>query len=191
MIGILSSHGGALDLSGGREYRHYYARFFASPDRCAAKRDPVRVPLGLSSPLRQYSARRNGVVAMPAEKYVEPLVGLPKRRGRRRNSIRSQDRADGSACKDRIRDGRCTQGRACRGSSPAGRRGRGHPQACHRDNEQAKQCEHCRNPQRVPKRLFEGLRRRTDRGRPCTAVSGKEQVESLSRLPEGRGCRER
>ncbi len=173
--------------------RYCHARLFASTDRCPAKRDPSPMPLGLRSSLREHSAGRNGLVAMFAEKYVEPLLGLSKRRARRRNSVGIQGRAAGSPRKDRVRAGRCAQGRVCRASRPPGRRGRGSgaSQGSHRDNQQAQQCEHCRDPQRVPGRLSEGLRRRAHRRCPGTTVPGKEQVESFGSLPEGRYCRER
>ena len=57
---------------------------FASSHRCTTQRHPVRMPRRLSGPLRQHSAGRRGVAAMPAEEHVEPLIRLPERGARGR-----------------------------------------------------------------------------------------------------------
>ena len=86
----------------------------ASADRCAAQRHPVRMPRRLSGALRQRSAGRRGLAAMPAEEHVEPLAGLPGRgaRGRARGGAQggvgagssAQGRADaGSRAQERCR----------------------------------------------------------------------------------------
>src|ERR1700735_590013 len=65
---------------------------FASPNRCATQRHPGSMPCGLRSPLRQYSAGRQGLAAMPAAEYVESLVGLSGRGARSRNTGSPQSR---------------------------------------------------------------------------------------------------
>ena len=51
---------------------------------------------------------------------------------------------------------------------------------------QADRCAGCRDPQRLPLRLSEGLRRRADRRRSGTAMPGEEQGEGFGALRAGR-----
>ena len=90
--------------------------------------------------------------------------------------------------------GRARPGRGARSSrrnGQAGRRNRGSQSGGKHGGQETKRRASCRDTQRVPLRLPEGLRRRADRRRPGAAMSGKEQVETLWQLPAGRQRRRR
>jgi hypothetical protein len=159
-------------------------RIFPGSDRRTTQRHPGPMPAGLRSPLRQCPAGWNGVVAMPAEKYVEPLARLSKRRARRRSTGRVQDRA---------RPCRCAEHGARDRTHQASRRNRGagRAQGSGRHSEETEQRAGDRDPQRLSFGLPKSLRRCADWRRGGTAVSGKKQVASLGGLPKGCRCRER
>ena len=86
-------------------------------------------------------------------------------------------------------ESRCRSGcRACCRNCEARNRNSGSsPESSgRRDRQQAQRCAGCRDPQRLPLRLSEGLRRRADRRRSCTAMPGKEQGEGVGALRTGR-----
>ena len=158
---------------------------FASTDRCATQRHPVPMPLGLRSALRQRPAGRHGIAAMPAEKHVEPVVGLPEPR-----CAPSKPRLRPRPSPLRPRHPRQAADRtaapAKETAAPAAA-----PKAAASTRQKAEQRAGRRDPQRVPLRLSKDLRRRADRRRTGAAMPGKEQVESLGGLPAGRQCGQR
>ena len=156
----------------------------ASSHRRPTQRHPVRLPRRLSGALRQHSARRRGFAAMPAEKHVEPLIRLPERGARSRTHGGAQG---GDGASSSTQGWSCSGGPArCRNCEARNRGAGGEPQGCGKhDRQQADRCAGCCDPQRMPLRLSEGLRRRADRRRACTAMPGKEQSEGFGVLRAG------
>ena len=163
-------------------HRHIHggdAGIFASADRCATQRHPIRMPLRLHGALLQHPAGRRSVAAMPAEKHVEPVVGLPERgaRGRSAGCAQGRDRA-GCGAEDRICSARRSSGQAGgnRGSQSGGKHAAKKPS----DAQVAAIRSACRSDyQKVCAGVPTG-------GAAGAAMPGKEQVESLGALPAGR-----
>ena len=166
---------------------------YAAPVLAQAPTDAQRSAIGphaarITGALLQHSAGRHGVVAMPAAEHVEPVVVVPDRgacgrtvRRRPRPNPRRRSCAESRSLiaedEDRSepsRAGQPIEARGDRGSAGAAK-------AAQHSGEKAEQCANCRDTQRVPFRLSEGLRRRAGRRRRGAAMPGKEQVEILGR----------
>ncbi|WP_349628208.1 hypothetical protein [Bradyrhizobium sp. S69] len=87
--GVSTRHS-ALGNRGSYGIGNGFPGVFASADRCAAQRDPLRMPLGLYRALLQRPTGRHGVIAMPAKEHVEPFFELQGRGQRDRSAGRTQ-----------------------------------------------------------------------------------------------------
>ena len=167
---------------------------FASADRRATQRHPIPMPLGLPGPLRQRPAGRQGVAAVPAEKHVEPLFGLPGSGASRRSSGGAQSGNSPGLRPAGVRAGRLNgqAGRRDRRSATGLQSGSAKA-AAGTGSQEAEQCAGSGDTKRVPQRLSAKLRRRADRGRRGIELPGKEQGEPFGELSEGgqRGRRRR
>ena len=96
------------------------------------------------SALRQHSAGRHGLAAMSAEKYVEPLLGLSKRRARRRKRRRNPRPSAAGSPPQRQSPSRAVAPKEESAAPPARPAAEaaaaGASQGSHRDNQKPEQC---------------------------------------------------